>query len=1070
MARTPRKRLSSLQNRSSSYDALEARNLLASVTHIEVHPLKDYAVPLPPALVSNDIQEIRDHLKQSDETSYLFEGLSGIEVVANEKQDNGQVVTVFQQTLRNIPVHNAYVTVVQNRKGTVSGVYDRAYQSLSAYFSDRRMIDSFTAESVANEDYAKRSELTSESEPVFYFAGNRVRFGWQVNTHIGANADLAVEPDFVSVINIYSSRLVSQDRPADIIADLIENPEIETGVYPRIVINDTIGASGSQAYAVDFDAVASLDLGCTGTLIAPNVVISARHCGSDVGDTISFGDDSNAPTYTATVESVSLPAGNGTLLDGGDVEILTLTADVPASIATPMRFIDATTELVGQVAATVGYGWNGVGSVGHGGSADGLRWGGENIIDAYGSPASSTGSNIISTDFDDGTTDNNTIGSSSSTPLQFEATTAPGDSGGPVMVQVDGEWVIAGVLSGGTTAQSVYSDISWWTGTAIYRAEIEAAGGTFIGDGEGTVSLDETDYLVGDTAAIRVVDDNGIEPLEVTLVSDSGDTETITLTSGTGANFDGTILISDGTVSSEDGILQGSVGDEITVTYVDPDDGSGGSNTVTDTANIVELSSGSIIGIDFDSPTNPSPSAWLTIGTASNATFSDLGDEAGGLTAVDLTINELVDGDWDDFDVDLNANTVPQHSNALANLTGQIYTGGDSIELIYSDLIPLKNYEVYVMAAEGFFDTIDQSVTIAGEGSPVSFDQTFDIEDLFINDQVGDSTRDLSEYAQLIQADANGEITITVDPKTDGNDVVLAGVAILDVNTAPTDILLSNESVFENVDTSSGYEIGILDGVDVDSSIFDFALIGGAGDADNASFEIVDDRLRLVPGVEVDFETQSQYAVRIEVSDGEFTFEKEMLIDVVDGLEIGDLVIGDGTDQRSRLETVVITFDDIVTAGSDAFELTKRGPTGGTVGVTSDVNNSTGVSVVTLTFDGQFVSGNSLVDGNYELTIVGTEIQSTSTGEFLDGDSDGVAGGDFVFGSLEEDGFFRFFGDVDGDRNVSSLDLLRFRQAFGSSSTDSNYDDRFDSDDDELISSSDLLRFRQNFGGTLDFE
>jgi hypothetical protein len=154
-----------------------------------------------------------------------------------------------------------------------------------------------------------------------------------------------------------------------------------------------------------------------------------------------------------------------------------------------MRFIDATNDLVGLTAVTVGYGYNGVGSSGHGFTADGRRWGGENVIDAYGSPSAQNGSNIISTDFDDGSNGANTIGGSSSTPLEFEATTAPGDSGGPVLVDVNGEWVIAGVLSGGTTNTSVYGDISWWTGTAVYRSQIENAGGLFIGDGAGSVDF-----------------------------------------------------------------------------------------------------------------------------------------------------------------------------------------------------------------------------------------------------------------------------------------------------------------------------------------------------------------------------------------------------------------------------------------------------------------------------------------------------------------------------------------------------------------------------------------------------
>ena len=199
-------------------------------------------------------------------------------------------------------------------------------------------------------------------------------------------------------------------------------------VFPplqRIVINDDVGPAGSRAFAAPFDAVVSLSVGCSGTLIAPNVVLSARHCQGLAGDQVRFGDNSNSPIFTSTVASVVTPAGNGSLLDGGDVQILILSANVPANVATPTRLIDATDSLEGSVVATIGYGFNGVGSVGHQNGADGFRWGGENIIDVFGSPAGSTGSNIFSTDFDDGTAGSNTIPGSDPTPLAIEATTAP---------------------------------------------------------------------------------------------------------------------------------------------------------------------------------------------------------------------------------------------------------------------------------------------------------------------------------------------------------------------------------------------------------------------------------------------------------------------------------------------------------------------------------------------------------------------------------------------------------------------------------------------------------------------
>ena len=254
-------------------------------------------------------------------------------------------------------------------------------------------------------------------------------------------------------------------------------------VHPRIVINDAIGPSGSRAYAAEFNAVVQIG-GCSGTLIDADTVLTARHCGINPGDQARFGPDSLNPVFVATVESSFNPAGGSffsPLLDGGDVAITTLSAPVPESVAIPMR-LTTDTEIVGRIAAIVGYGLNGVGSQGHQFTSDGQRWGGENIIDQFGVAPGTFGStsNIISTDFDNDSGTGNTIGGSNPVPLEFEATTAGGDSGGPILVRQNGEWVIAGVLSGGTNFDSSYGDISWWTGIGIYAEEIIEAGGEFV--------------------------------------------------------------------------------------------------------------------------------------------------------------------------------------------------------------------------------------------------------------------------------------------------------------------------------------------------------------------------------------------------------------------------------------------------------------------------------------------------------------------------------------------------------------------------------------------------------------
>ncbi len=323
--------------------------------------------------------------------------------------------------------------------------------------------------------------LLSEANIVWFQANTHARLCWEVVTTLGDSGNPVSPTHMEAVVDGQTGDLLSQ-RQIDI-NDYTpsDSTQAEWGIFPRIVVNNAMGIAGGRAYGAAFDAVVSVGGGCTGTLIAPNVVLCARHCGAGPGSQIVFGDNLNGGGLVfRTVQSSFLPDGSGSLLDGGDVTILTLSSPVPSSVAVPMRLIDETNELEGMLCATVGYGLNGLGSSGHGFSSDGYRWGGENIIDRYGNPASGGGgSNIISTDFDNGSNGANTIGGSSPSPVEFEATTAGGDSGGPVLVQLGGEWVIAGVLSGGTSFDSTYGDISWWTGTAVYRDDIESRGGEF---------------------------------------------------------------------------------------------------------------------------------------------------------------------------------------------------------------------------------------------------------------------------------------------------------------------------------------------------------------------------------------------------------------------------------------------------------------------------------------------------------------------------------------------------------------------------------------------------------------
>lgn len=264
----------------------------------------------------------------------------------------------------------------------------------------------------------------------------------------------------------------------------------------RIVINDTAGQTTARAIGAPFTAVTELFIGnalCSGTLISPTTVITAKHCtdGASPGAmSVRFrdSDSANSLLFTRGVSSKFEvpPVPQTSLLDGTDVSLLTL--DSPVTTIAPLRFL--ADNPTGVTATMVGFGLNGVGSTGHQNTRDSLRWGAENVIDLYGPAASfpPTGTtvagsaNIFNTDFDNGTRLRNTLAGfgSSAVPLTNEGTTAPGDSGGPLLVNLNGEFLIVGVLSGGTSSTSQYGDISWWTGTNQHRSFIEAQGGQFV--------------------------------------------------------------------------------------------------------------------------------------------------------------------------------------------------------------------------------------------------------------------------------------------------------------------------------------------------------------------------------------------------------------------------------------------------------------------------------------------------------------------------------------------------------------------------------------------------------------
>jgi hypothetical protein len=170
---------------------------------------------------------------------------------------------------------------------------------------------------------------------------------------------------------------------------------------------------------------------------------------------------------------------------------------------------------------------------------------------------------------------------------------------------------------------------------------------------------------------------------------------------------------------------------------------------------------------------------------------------------------------------------------------------------------------------------------------------------------------------------------------------------------------------------------------------------------------------------------------------------------------VASVAVNDGSAQRSMVNSLTVTFDGPVTLDPGAFGLSRQD--GSPVELTVAVSLVNDQTVAVLTFTAPNIVGGSLADGSYTLTIRADRVHDRF-GRELDGDGDGVAGGD------RADGIVRLFGDSDGDGDTDQQDRAAFRSAFGTSAAEAGYLWYFDFDGDGDVDGSDNGQFSRRFG------
>jgi Bacterial virulence factor lipase N-terminal len=167
---------------------------------------------------------------------------------------------------------------------------------------------------------------------------------------------------------------------------------------------------------------------------------------------------------------------------------------------------------------------------------------------------------------------------------------------------------------------------------------------------------------------------------------------------------------------------------------------------------------------------------------------------------------------------------------------------------------------------------------------------------------------------------------------------------------------------------------------------------------------------------------------------------------------VESVVVNDGAAQRSMVDSLTVTFDHFVILDPGAFGLQRED--GSEVGLNVAASLVGGRTVAILTFSGSDIIGGSLADGSYTLTVRADRAHDR-WGRELDGDGNGSAGGDRV------DGFFRLFGDTDGDREVDHADLDIMLSSFHTSRGDAGFLWFLDYDGDGSVGGLDMAQFNQ---------
>jgi gliding motility-associated-like protein len=174
-------------------------------------------------------------------------------------------------------------------------------------------------------------------------------------------------------------------------------------------------------------------------------------------------------------------------------------------------------------------------------------------------------------------------------------------------------------------------------------------------------------------------------------------------------------------------------------------------------------------------------------------------------------------------------------------------------------------------------------------------------------------------------------------------------IALIDVNTPPTDLYISDSTVNENL--SSLATVGSLSALDTDpGDVIGFSLVSGTGSTDNASFNIVGTTLRT--SATFNYEVKNSYSIRVRATDAaNNTFERVITI-----------LIDDMNDNPTNI---------LVNGSATGTTFAENKPLGAVIGLLSTTDED-----AANTFTYSFV--NTAGNNNSDFAIIGNQLRTNS--------------------------------------------------------------------------------------------